>query len=61
MKILKYILIIVALILIGGWAYVATQPDSYDVSRSKLIKAPASVIFENLNEFKNWEEFPFWN
>ncbi len=60
MKILKYLLIIVALILIGGWAYVATQPDSYDVFRSKLIKAPASVIFENLNEFKNWEEWGPW-
>ncbi|MBE9491085.1 MAG: GyrI-like domain-containing protein [Bacteroidetes bacterium] len=60
MKILKYVLIIVAVILIGGWALVATQPDSYDVNRTRLIKAPASVIFNNLNDFKNWEEWGPW-
>ncbi len=60
MKILKYLLIIVAIVLVGGWALVTTQPDSYDVNRSKLIKAPASVIFNNLNDFKNWEEWGPW-
>ena len=60
MKILKYLLIIVAILLAGGWTLVVTQPDSYDVKRTKLIKAPASVIFNNLNDFKNWEEWGPW-
>ena len=60
MKILKYLLIIVAVLVLGGWAYVSTQPDSYDVSRTKLIKAPASFIFSNINEFKNWERWGPW-
>lgn len=60
MKILKYLLIIAAVILIGGWAYVTTQPDSYDVSRTRLIKAPASIIFNSINEFKNWEKWGPW-
>ena len=60
MKILKYLLIIVAVLLIGGWAYVSTQPDSYDVSRTQFIKAPASIIFNNINDFKNWESWGPW-
>lgn len=60
MKILKYLLIIVAILLLGGWTLVITQPDSYDVKRTKLIKAPASTIFNNLNEFKNWQEWGPW-
>ncbi len=60
MKILKYILIIVIVLLLGGWAYISTQPDSYDVNRSRIIKAPASVIFNNLNDFKNWQEWGPW-
>ena len=60
MKILKYLLIIVAILLVGGWALVTTQPDGYDVKRTKLIKAPASVIFNNINDFKNWKEWGPW-
>jgi len=60
MKILKYLLIIVVVVIVGGGIYVITQPDNYDVSRTKLIKAPANVIFKNLNDFKNWEEWGPW-
>ncbi|MFK5982870.1 MAG: GyrI-like domain-containing protein [Flavobacteriaceae bacterium] len=60
MKILKYVLIIVAVLILGSWGYVSTQPSSYNVSRTKLIKAPASVIFNNINEFKNWESWGPW-
>ncbi len=48
------------MLLLGGWAYVSTQPDSFDVSRTKLIKAPASVIYNYVNEFKNWEQWGPW-
>ena len=60
MKVLKYLLIIIAIILIGSWAYILTQPDSYDVKRTKLIKAPASIVFNSINEFKNWEKWGPW-
>lgn len=60
MKILKYLLIIILVLLLGGWAYISTQPDSYDVKRTRLIKAPASVIFNNLNDYKNWKEWGPW-
>jgi len=60
MKILKYLLIIIAVLLLGGWAYVSTQPDSFDVSRTKLIKAPANVVYTYINEYKNWEQWGPW-
>ncbi len=60
MKILKYLLIIILIVLIGGWALVVLQPNDYDVKRSRLIKAPVSVIFENINDYKNWEEWRPW-
>jgi len=60
MKILKYLLIIAVVLMLGALAYIATQPDSYDVSRTRLIKAPVSVIFNNINEFKNWEKWGPW-
>lgn len=60
MKVLKYLLIIIAILFVGGWALVTTQSDSYDVKRTKLIKAPANVVFNNLNDFKNWEEWGPW-
>ncbi|MCF6307499.1 MAG: SRPBCC family protein [Flavobacteriaceae bacterium] len=60
MKVLKYILIIVVVLLLGGWAYVSTQPGSYDVSRTRLIKAPTSAVFNTINELKNWKKWGPW-
>jgi len=60
MKILKYLFFLLLIVLIGGAIYVAAQPDAYDVKRSKLIKAPASVVFKNINDLKNWETWGPW-
>ena len=60
MKVLKYLLIIVIVVFVGGGIFVITQPNSYDVTRTKLIQAPAHVIFKNLNDYKNWEEWGPW-
>jgi len=60
MKILKYLFFLLLVVLIGGAIYVTLQPNSYDIKRTKLIKAPASVIFNNINDFKNWESWGPW-
>jgi effector-binding domain-containing protein/ribosome-associated toxin RatA of RatAB toxin-antitoxin module len=39
---------------------VATRPNDYDVARSKIIKAPVEVVFNNINDFKNWEAWGPW-
>ena len=60
MKILKYILLFFTLILMGGYFWVNSIPNQYDVKQTKLIKAPASVIFNNINDFKNWKNWGPW-
>lgn len=60
MKIIKYLFFLLLVVLIGGAIYVAMQPNNYDVKRSKLIKAPASVIFNNINDYKNWKAWGPW-
>ncbi|TYA97874.1 SRPBCC family protein, partial [Seonamhaeicola marinus] len=40
--------------------YVAVQPNDYAFSRSKTIKAPVSLLFNEVNDFKNWPNFSPW-
>lgn len=36
------------------------QPNSYKFERSKTIKAPISIIFNKVNDYKNWASFSPW-
>ena len=60
MKILKYLLLLLLVVLVAGAIYVATRPNDFELSRSKVIKAPTSVIFKNISDFKNWEAWNPW-
>ncbi|WP_430409519.1 SRPBCC family protein [Kordia sp.] len=60
MKILKYLLLLLLVVLVAGAIYVATRPNDFDLSRSKVIKAPPSVIFNNISDFRNWEAWNPW-
>lgn len=60
MKALKYILLILLVIIIGFSIYVAVQPNDYKFSRSKTINAPISLLFNKVNNFKNWQDFSPW-
>lgn len=60
MKILKYLFFLLLVLLIGGALYTTLQPNNYDIKRSKLIKAPVSVVFNNINDFKNWKTWGPW-
>ena len=57
MRILKYILLIVVLFFIGLIVFVATQKADYNITRSKVIKKPRAIIYNFVNDFKNWETF----
>ena len=61
MKILKYILFLLLILIIGFLIYVAVQPNEYDVNRTKLINAPAHVIYNNINDIKNWDAWGPWH
>ncbi len=60
MKALKYILFLVLIVVIGLAIYIAVQPNSFEVERSKIIKAPVSVVYNNVIDFKNWESWNSW-
>lgn len=60
MKTAKVIIIILLIFIIGSCGYIAVQPNSYDIQRSKVIKAPAELLFNQINDFKNWESWSPW-
>lgn len=60
MKFLKYIALLLLILVIGFSIFIAVQPNSFKVSRSKIIKAPVSVVYNNVIDFKNWEAWSAW-
>jgi uncharacterized protein YndB with AHSA1/START domain len=60
MKAFKFIVFLLLILIIGACTYVAVQPNNYEVVRSRTIKAPAAVIYNNVIEFKNWEAWSSW-
>lgn len=60
MKAFKYILFLILIAIIGLCIYVAVQPNEFDFSRSKVIKAPTSLVFNKVNDFKHWPSFSPW-
>ncbi|PCH75621.1 MAG: AraC family transcriptional regulator [Flavobacteriaceae bacterium] len=60
MKILKYLLLFVLVIVVGGAVYLASLDGKYEVSRSCTINAPLSMTFNTVNEFKTWGEWGPW-
>lgn len=60
MKALKYLLFLILIIIIGLSIYVAVQPNSFEVTRNRTLKAPVSVIYDNIIDYKNWESWSPW-
>jgi len=53
-------LFFIIILIITSFTYIAIQPNSYDVKRTRTIDAPAAVIFNNVNDFRNWEAWSPW-
>lgn len=60
MKAFKYILFLLLILIIGLAIYIAVQPNTFEVSRTRTINAPAPVIYNNVIDFKNWEAWSSW-
>ncbi|MCX7550528.1 SRPBCC family protein [Xanthomarina sp. F2636L] len=60
MKALKYILFLILIFIIGLTIYIAVQPNSFEVKRSRIIDAPVEVVYNNVIDFKNWETWSPW-
>ncbi len=60
MKFLKYVLFLLLIGIIGISIYVAVQPNSFEVTKTKSIKAPAAVIFETIKDTTSADRASFW-
>jgi effector-binding domain-containing protein len=53
---------IVLLVLLGIFVLVSLfLPSKVKVQRSIFINAPSSVVFEQINNFKNWPKWSYWD
>lgn len=60
MRIVKYIFLLILLAIIGVSVYVATQKGDFVIERSTVIKVPKEVVFNYVNDYRNWEEWGSW-
>lgn len=60
MKATKYIFFLLLIAVIGSSIYIAVQPNTFEVSRTRTINAPAAVIYDNVIDFKNWKNWSSW-
>ena len=57
---LKKILVVLAVVVAGFFAFAAAQPSLYRVQRSTKIEAPAPLVFAQLSDFKAWGAWSPW-
>jgi uncharacterized protein YndB with AHSA1/START domain len=55
-----YILIALAVVIVGLVVFINSRPATFRVSRSATIPAPASALFEQVNDFHKWQEWSPW-
>lgn len=55
MRILKYIFLLILLIAIALTVFVATQEGKYDIKKEKVINVQGPVIYNYINDYRNWE------
>jgi len=60
MKFLKYIFFLLLILIIGASIYLATLDGKYNINKSHTIKAPIEVVYNEVNDFKNWENWGPW-
>lgn len=57
---LKRILGLLLLAVAGFLAYIAVQPSAFAVRREAVIPAPPQAVFEQVNNFRNWQSWSPW-
>ena len=60
LKFISYTALLIAIGVTGVLAYAATRPDSFQVARSLVIKAPPEKVFPMINDlraFNTWNPF----
>lgn len=57
---MKKILLGLAIVLVLFVAIAFVLPSKLDVTQSIQVKAPASYVFEEINDLKNWKKWSYW-
>ncbi len=60
MKFFKYLFFLLLILFIGVALYFGTQDGHFSVSETREINAPVEVVFEHVNDFKNWQKWGSW-
>ncbi len=60
MKFLKYLILLLLIVIIGTSIYIATLDGNYDIMRTRTIKAPVEVVFNEINDFRKWQNWGPW-
>lgn len=60
MKFLKYLFVLILTLIVIGGVYLATLDGTYDVKESRVIHTDPAVIFNEINDYKNWQEWSPW-
>lgn len=55
MKIVKYVFLLLLLAVVAISVFIATQEGKYDIKKVSIIKVPKMVLYNYINEYKNWE------
>lgn len=61
MKALKYLLFLVLIAIIGASVYFGTKDGSYDISVTKEMPVPAPMIYNKVNDLKQWPVWGPWS
>ncbi|MGS2740515.1 SRPBCC family protein [Sinomicrobium sp. M5D2P17] len=60
MKIIKYLFFLFLILVIGISIYIAIQPSSYHVSRTRVIQGHSPVVYNYVEDLKNWKDWMPW-
>ncbi len=60
MKFLKYLFFLVLIVIIGASMYFGTKDGGFDISSSKEIEAPTTLLFKTVNNLKTWKNWGPW-
>lgn len=60
MKILKYLFFLFLIAIIAGAIYIATKDGEYHFEESTIVEAPLPVVFNEVNNYYNWETWGPW-
>jgi predicted transcriptional regulator YdeE len=55
MKIVKYVFLLLLLAVVAVTVFIATQEGRYDIKKERIIKVPKTVLYNYINEYRNWE------